>query len=193
MPSWNKWTITNSLILVCGLIFLAMTLAGGSTRVDVLLRFGAMQTQFVAAGEVWRLLSANLLHIGVLHLLMNMAIYYQFGNLLEAVLKRWQYVIIILAAMFTTTGATYIFDNAMAVSAGFSGVLFGLMGAFIVLAWFFPKRFGNYSREVIRPILILNVVLGFINPSVNWIGHFGGFVGGFVSMFIIAAIIKNKR
>lgn len=191
--TWNKWTISNCIIAICVGIFGLMTLAGGSENGLVLLRFGAMQNQLVASGEVWRLVTANFLHIGLMHLLFNMAIYYQFGNLLESVLKPWQYVIVIIASMLTTTIASFFFTNSNGLSAGWSGVLFGMMGAFIVLAWFFPQRFGNYSKQVIMPILIMNIVLGFINPSTNWVGHFGGLVGGFIAMFIIASIIKNKK
>lgn len=193
MPSWNKWTLSNILIAICVLIFIVMTFAGGSENIYVLLQFGAMQNQLVAEGEIWRLITANFLHIGFFHLLMNMVIYYQFGNLLESVLKRWQYVAVILVAMVTTTLATYLFSGNGTVSAGWSGVLFGVMGAFIALALIFPKRYQQYSKQIILPILILNVVVGFINPAVNWIGHFGGFIGGFAMMGIIALLIKAKK
>ncbi len=193
MNTWSKWSITNGIIVLCVLIFIAMTFAGGSEQVSVLLSFGAMQNQFVQHGEVWRLITANFLHIGIFHLLMNMVIYYQFGNLLESVLKRWQYVIVIVCAMVMTTTVSYFFADNYAVSAGWSGVLFGIMGAFIVLSLFFPQRFQHYAKNIIIPILVINVIIGFLNSGVNWIGHFGGFVGGFISMFFIAAVIRNKK
>lgn len=193
MPTWNKWTTSNVLIAICVLIFIVMTFAGGSENIYVLLQFGAMQNQLVADGEFWRLITANFLHIGFFHLLMNLVIYYQFGNLLESVLKWWQYVIVIFIAMLGTTLATYAFGDNGTVSAGWSGVLFGVMGAFIALALIFPRQFQQYSKQVILPILILNVVIGFINPVVNWIGHFGGFIGGFIAMGILAVFMKAQK
>ncbi|MGL4973167.1 MAG: rhomboid family intramembrane serine protease [Culicoidibacterales bacterium] len=193
MPTWNKWTITNGLIVLCGLIFIVMTFAGGSESIYVLLEFGAMQNQLVANGEIWRLITANFLHIGFFHLLMNMVIYYQFGNLLESVLKAWQYVCVLIIAMFTTTAATYLFGADNGLSAGWSGVLFGVMGAFIVLSYAFPQQFRNYSKQVILPILGVNILIGFIDSSINWLGHFGGFFGGFLAMGIIAIIIKKRK
>ena len=193
MPTWNKWSISNVCILICVLIFIVMTFAGGSENIYVLLEFGAMQNQLVAEGQIWRFITANFLHIGFFHILMNMVIYYQFGNLLESVLKWWQYVAVIIAAMLTTTIATYFFGDSANVSAGWSGVLFGVMGAFIALALIFPRQFQQYSKQVIAPILILNVVIGFINPVINWIGHFGGFIGGFVMMGCLALLMKSQK
>ncbi|MGL4952758.1 MAG: rhomboid family intramembrane serine protease [Culicoidibacterales bacterium] len=193
MQTWDKWTITNTCIALCSLIFIVMTFAGGSENVYVLLEFGAMQNQLVANGQVWRLLTANVIHIGFFHLLMNMVIYYQFGNLLESVLKKWQYITILFVSMITTTGATYLFGSAYGLSAGWSGVLFGVMGAFIVLSYAFPQQFRNYSKQVIIPILGVNILIGFIDSSINWLGHFGGFFGGFLAMGIVALIIKRQK
>ncbi|MGL5530823.1 MAG: rhomboid family intramembrane serine protease, partial [Culicoidibacterales bacterium] len=63
----------------------------------------------------------------------------------------------------------------------------------IVLSYAFPQQFRNYSKQVILPILGVNILIGFIDSSINWLGHFGGFFGGFLAMGIIAIIIKKRK
>lgn len=51
---------------------------------EVMLRLGALGTGFT---EPWRLVASCFLHMGLLHLLMNMWAFYDFGRALEPMLK----------------------------------------------------------------------------------------------------------
>ena len=59
------------------------------------------------------------------------------------------------------------------VSVGASGAIFGLMGALVVAG-----RRLKYDITQVLVLLGINVVIGFISPSVDWRAHLGGLVTG---------------
>ena len=52
-------------------IFVMMTVAGGSTDPQVLIRFGANFGPLILNGQTWRLFTSMFLHIGLAHLFFN--------------------------------------------------------------------------------------------------------------------------
>ena len=61
------------LVLINALVWWAMEQRGGSQDHATLLRFGAVNSALLAAGEWWRTVTAIFLHIGARHLIGNMA------------------------------------------------------------------------------------------------------------------------
>ena len=76
---WKDNPVTVTLIAIQVIIYLLMTLAGGSTNPAVLLRFGALQSAALQAGEWWRLITPVFVHIGFAHLLINSITLYFIG------------------------------------------------------------------------------------------------------------------
>jgi membrane associated rhomboid family serine protease len=135
--------------------------------------FGMWPFGIVLYGEWWRLLTAAFLHGGLLHVAFNMYVLFALGPTLERVLGHARFVVLYLVAALGGSVASYVFSDPRTVSVGASGAIFGLMGALIVA--------GRRLRWDIRQVLILlavNVVIGFISPSVDWRAHFGGLVVG---------------
>ena len=77
----KKMIITPILIALCVLVFISMYIWGnGSENTITLLLFGANFRPLVQAGEIWRLATSMFLHIGIIHLVVNMYSLYIIGK-----------------------------------------------------------------------------------------------------------------
>ena len=87
--------ITPLLILICFIMFIAMSVFGrGSTDVSTLVMFGANVQSLVKAGEFYRLITSIFLHIGIIHLLTNMYSLFVIGHELETFLGKTKFFIV---------------------------------------------------------------------------------------------------
>ena len=68
------------------------------------------------------------------------------------------------------------------ISAGASGAVFGLLGAYLALA-VLPSNWIVDIRSL-ATVLILNLVYGFSNKSINMAAHLGGLLAGFLLSFL---------
>ena len=90
--------VTYVLLAINVLVFLAMTVAGGSTNTAVLIRFGAKANALIAQGQVWRFLTSIFLHIGPMHLFFNSYALFIFGVEVERVYGSARFLAIYLLA-----------------------------------------------------------------------------------------------
>jgi rhomboid protease GluP len=168
-------------------MFAALELTGGSTSSANLVRFGANYAPLVAQGEVWRLATANFLHIGILHVVVNCYALYSLGMESEALFGHPRFIVLYLLS--GVSGAVFSFMLTQGLSAGASTSLFGLFGALAV--FFYRQRglLGNLGQQRLinlGMVLAVNVVIGFSPGSNidNW-GHLGGLIGGAVLGWIL--------
>src|SRR5260221_10776512 len=108
------------------------TLWGGSDHVATLWRMGANSRQAVMAGEVWRLFSSAFLHIGVLHVAVNLWCLWALGPFIEKVLGPPRFLILYSLSALAGSLASVAVGRAM-FSAGASGAIWGLMVATFAL------------------------------------------------------------
>jgi rhomboid protease GluP len=185
--SWRKAPVTTVIIVACILVFILMTLAGGSTSTGVLLSFGANNGALVRAGQYWRLLTAGFLHIGFSHLLINCLTLYFIGFYDEVLFGHWRVAVIFLIST--------IYGNLLSVAsspnevgAGASTGIFGLFGAFIMLGIVFHENAA--LRAVSRQFIVLvvfNLIADVFMPGVDLAGHAGGLLAGFLTSSVIGA------
>lgn len=180
--------VTWFLLGVIVLVWLIIGVAGGSTNPRVLLTFGAMYAPFIANGDYWRLFTAMFLHIGILHLVVNSVGLLIFGRQVEQIYGSVRFTIIYVLAGLSGSVVSFLLSG-IAVGAGASGAIFGVLAA---LAAFLVARrnvLGDYGRQSLTGLLMLvafNLVFGFIQPGIdNW-AHMGGFVGGFALGYVFA-------
>ena len=69
-------------------------------------------------------------------------------------------------------------DNT--ISAGASGAIFGFMGAILYFALNQRTYMAEALRKEILPVIIINLLLGFVLTGVNIYAHIGGLVGGII-------------
>ncbi|RZU33826.1 rhomboid family intramembrane serine protease [Blastococcus saxobsidens] len=136
----------------------------------------------VQLGEPWRLLTAAFLHIGLVHLALNMLALLVFGSELERQLGRWRFLGLYLVSALGGSTVIQLFGEPLRPVAGASTAIYGLLGALGVLM--------VLRRQDIRGILVLlaiNVFISFL-PGVSLLGHLGGLVtGAVVAALLVAA------
>lgn len=72
----NKPSITYTLIILNIVMYIVMTLFGGTENIANLVRFGAKYSPYIINGQYWRLIIPMFIHIGLQHLLINMITLY---------------------------------------------------------------------------------------------------------------------
>jgi rhomboid protease GluP len=171
--------VVYGLLAIIGLVFLLEELSGGSQDPRVLINLGANYAPLVAAGEYWRLFTANFLHIGFLHVALNGYALYVLGQETEAIYGPVRFLAIFLLACLAGAIASFAFTHGL--SAGASTGIFGLIGTMI--AYFVRNRkvFGSLGRSRLNNLLFvaaINVIYGLSVTAIdNW-GHAGGLVSG---------------
>lgn len=170
------------------LTFVLQTVQGGSTNTAALERLGAQVNLRVAQGEMWRLLTAMFLHIGLMHLAFNSWALFSLGRDIEAFYGSiWFVAIYFIAGMFGNLA--YYLLGGWILSAGASGGVFGLIGAEV--AFFLRNRrlFGKFGRERLSNLAVLigiNLVFGFTVQGINNYAHIGGLLAGLALGFMLA-------
>ena len=131
----------------------------------------------VANGEWWRLITAAFLHLGVIHLGVNMLGLYFGGRILEVMIGRWRFLLLYLAAgVAGSAGALYVTPNSITVGA--SGAIFGVFGALLVL----ERRGAIQTGGQILMLIVVNLLFTFTVSGISIGGHIGGLIAGIVVM-----------
>lgn len=195
-----QWWLTALLIGINVLLFLIEVLSGVSlfdpSMVD-LIKWGADFTPLTLSSEPWRLLSSMFLHIGFVHLSVNMWALYLFGLYAEFYYGRWFYLLIYLSAGI----AGNLFSNFLsihqmlphaatgtplpmsAISGGASGAIMGVGGALLIASlWPRPDLPAEIrlNKNSLIMLMLLNLGIGFIVAGINNAAHLGGFIMGAV-------------
>jgi membrane associated rhomboid family serine protease len=127
-------------------------------------------------GEYWRLLGAAFLHIGLIHLLVNMVALGFVGPALERVFGHWRFTALYLLSALGGSVAVYVFDQPSARVAGASGAIYGLFAATVIVL----RKLGLDPRAMIVTI-VFNFALSLSVPGISLLGHLGGFVVGLLA------------
>jgi membrane associated rhomboid family serine protease len=168
--------VTTALIGLNVLVFLL-----GFAVPDLQQRFGNLalavtmdgQVIGVAYGEYYRLVTAAFLHAGVFHILFNMFALAQIGPVLENALGRARFLALYVLAALGGSTLAYLLAQPNQPSVGASGAIFGLFGAYYVVV----RRLGGETNQIVI-LLVINLVITFTLPNIDWRAHVGGLVTG---------------
>jgi membrane associated rhomboid family serine protease len=144
----------------------------------------------VGAGEWYRLITAAFLHQAPspLHILFNMWALYVVGPPLEQALGRLRFTAVYLMSALGGSVLFYLVGPPNVGSVGASGAIFGLFGAWFVVA----RRLRLDPRGIIV-LIVLNLVISFAVPSIAWQAHVGGLVTGAALTAAYAYAPRNHR
>ena len=172
--SIKKPIITYCIIALCILAFILMYIFGnGSSDNLTLIKFGAnLDILTVGLGEYFRLITCSFLHIGIFHLLFNMYALYVIGSQAESFFGKIKYLIIYLFSAVSASLLSLMFSSNV-ISAGASGAIFGLMGALLYFGYHYRIYLGNVIKSQIIPIIVINLLFGFLVSGVDNAAHIG--------------------
>lgn len=135
----------------------------------------------VANGEWWRLITAAFLHLGPIHLGMNMlALWWLGGPLEEAIGSRRYAMLYAVSGLAGSAGALIANPNSLTVGA--SGAIFGIMGAMLVLQY---QATGSIAGPALT-LIVINVAFSFAISNISIGGHIGGLAGGVLGGFALS-------
>ena len=162
---------------------------GGSGDTSPLYRDLALAPLYTAdTGQYYRLLTAMFLHYGLLHIAFNMWALIYIGPPLELALGRLRYGLLYLLAGIGGNVAAYVFGPPLVPSAGASGAVFGLFGAYAVIA-----RQQRRSVGGIGLVIAVNLVFSFTFPNIDWQAHIGGLVIGAAAAWVLVYLHLGRR
>jgi membrane associated rhomboid family serine protease/cytochrome c-type biogenesis protein CcmH/NrfG len=190
--------VTVALLTMNLLVFAAMALRGASlVHPDnaQLLKWGADFGPLSLGTQPWRILTSNYVHIGFVHIAVNMWALWQLGRPAERIFGRWVYFVI-----YTATGISgsllSLLHDPMVVSAGASGALFGLVGALIAALYLgklpFPKPVRDGLLKNLVWVAVINLGLGASIAGIDNAGHVGGLVMGLALGAIIGPHLMEE-
>ena len=143
--------------------------------------------------EVWRIFTSIFIHSERFFLFINTFFLYLVGSYFEAnnVLSKPVYFFVYLISG-GLGNIVYMFFSpqvpAYVQSAGASGAIFGIVGAFIIILLI--KR--KYNWLIIYIAICIFFYIYTIDPVVNYISHLFGFITGIISYLICIIIYRNK-
>jgi membrane associated rhomboid family serine protease len=162
--------------------FLGSFLSGGNDKIEQALgASGALNATTFLQGEWWRLFTCFFVHIGLIHLGMNMLFLFRIGSFVEQIWGPVRYLVIyFLSGLGASCLGLATHPGGL---AGASGALCGIFASQI--AWlmlnrkFLPPRLVSaWTTNLVTNVVLLVMISLF--PGVSWGGHLGGAIVGLV-------------
>ena len=189
----KKIIFTKLIILACVVMYIILGINNGNFltfSATSLAIFGGNNLLLVQNGEVWRILTSAFLHVGLIHLVVNMYSLAIIGTQVETFIGKWKFLFIYFISAIGGNLLSLVFSQANVVSVGASGALFGLMGALLYFGYHYRLYLSEAIRNQIIPIILINLLIGFIVPGIDNVAHIGGLIGGYLASMAFG--IENK-
>jgi len=142
----------------------------------------------VANGQYYRLATAAFLHAGAFHLAFNMFALAQLGPTLESALGRVRFLALYVLSALGGSTLSYLVSGQGTLGVGASGAIFGLFGAYYIVV----RRLGGETRSILT-LLVINLVITFAVPIIDWRAHVGGLITGSVVAAALAHAPRGDR
>jgi GlpG protein len=171
--------LTIGLVLLCCGVFLAREYQFGQAWLPYFYygQPGSPLFAEVAGGQIWRIITPILLHMGWMHLIFNMLWLVQLGSVIETK-GGWRHLLlfIVIAAALSNT-FQYVITGPL--FGGMSGVVYGLLGYTWGMGKWHPSSGYELDRGTFGFMMVWLVLcfVGLFGPVANY-AHLGGLVTG---------------
>jgi rhomboid protease GluP len=215
-----KFTI---ILLIANLfVFLLMWQSSGMATQNlwlfptpVLLAYGAKLNSLInEQHQWWRFVTPMFVHVGILHLLVNMYSLWIIGPYVEKLYGSAKFVVFWIVtgiggvvASYLTVGnsggslsplARFLFKTQDFPSAGASGALFGLVGVLFVFGIKFrhelPEGFKRAFGTGMLPVILINLFIGYMaHGFIDNAAHLGGLISGAALAIVVGYRRPGER
>jgi len=175
MPQNKILSFTNFLILINIIMF---GIQNSIQHGDLLL---GLNIYFFQEHLYYQLLSTMFVHGGFAHILMNMFVLYQFGNMIESAIGLPKYIFLyFIGGLLTSAGSlAYMYYT------GEWANLVGASGAISVLLGWFALKDKVQRNGIIVWILLISFAPLLLGMPVAWYAHLIGFALGWLLGYFI--------
>ena len=192
LDSLTRYTpVTHTLVAANVVVFLVMAAGGVDVRnpdANVLLSWGANNGAATIPDQPWRLLTAEFLHAGLLHLAFNMICLYGAGRTVERFVGSSGFLVLYLSSAVVASLASIIWAPEV-VGVGASGAVFGVFGAFfgvcVRAGESIPRPALDLMRKNMLKFLAINLGFGLLAPNIDMAAHVGGLIWGLVAGLLL--------
>jgi rhomboid protease GluP len=192
----TMWVVT---LLVSGSgVQVGGILSALSPSEEVLFVFGASGVVPVFRyGRWWTVLSAGWLHVGLLHVAMNMYWIWQMGPAVTELFGSSRTVIIytiggIVGFTLSSVAGAYFptlpFLRGAGLTVGASAPVFGLIGAL----YHYGRKGSSIIRQTAISIMVQAALFGLLVPGIDNYAHIGGFAGGYLASAFLKPLTRER-
>ncbi len=161
-----------------------------------LFRWGASSASAVVRdGEWWRLISATVLHGGLMHLALNMYALWVAGTQVCRWFGNGQFLLIYWGSALAGSALSLHFSAQQAVSVGASGAVFGVLGALLAGVWQHRER---VPKALVSQLLTsqglfvaISLAQGFTRPGIDNAAHIGGLLAGAAMAWLLVELVDE--
>ena len=113
------------------------------------------------------------------------------GSQLETYVGKWKYLAIYLLSAIS--GSLFSLITGNSISAGASGAIFGLLGSLLYFGYHYRLYLNSVLKNQIIPIIVVNLIIGFLIPGIDILAHIGGLIGGYLATMALGLEGKSHK
>src|SRR3984885_15040403 len=178
--------VTRVIIAVNVLVYVAMGLSGVSwtdPSVAQAIRWGADFGPLTLSGQWWRLFTSMFVHFGFFHIALNMWCLRNLAVALEPMMGRLAFSVTYLFCGLAASAVSTAW-NPWRASAGASGAIFGIAGAFVSYLVLkkaaIPASLVRQNLQSLAVFILLNLSIGAARGHIDNSAHLAGLAAGFI-------------
>jgi membrane associated rhomboid family serine protease/Flp pilus assembly protein TadD len=187
--------VTLTIVGLNVLVYVAMGLSGASwtdPSITHAIRWGADFGPLTLNGQWWRLFTSTFVHFGIVHIGFNMWCLWDLGRSLEFLMGRKAFIVTYVVSGIAASMVSLAWDP-WRVSAGASGAIFGVAGAFV--SYLYLKKTPIDRSVVQKKLRSLGIFIAYnlfygLRSGVDNSAHLGGLVAGLILGTVFPSIIR---
>lgn len=199
----NRWTkstimqhitITGIIIIINVIVYIITAIRGDVYSAAYMLECGGSSAlNVIPDREYYRLFTAMFLHYGFAHIFNNMFSLFVIGYTLEPRMGKLRFAIVYILGGLAASVTSVLYHwntEDWAVSAGASGAVYAMIGAYIVVMFLHDRAHFDPFRVLI--VMLMPLISSFGDVQIDNAAHIGGLVAGIVFTFLIEKLWKRK-